>query len=653
MRGNTTARLGIAVVCLPPHHVIYDAIALTHLSELLRHRGYRVTLSYFNVRFHSVIVEQLGPHQAMPWPGIADDYELTQILPFLGLLAERAGDRATRGRLVGRLRALAPHKRPFIASYERLFDDLLARTRDEIDRELARIEIDRAALLGMSSKHMSWLPAMVFAERAKARNPRLHVVLGGWLNADSARHALEVCANFDYAIWGEGEQPLLELCAALERGPSDVSRVPHLFFRGAAGIAEARGGVAYRVHDMCRYRPPARAEFARLVGSRHLPRRHATWVIDGNRGCSWAKCTFCSDYCGYRYRERPAAGKAAEIAWLHRKYGARKFLFADNDMVGDRGGFDRLLEALARVQQARRTRFRISGEVAPTGLDAAAVARMARAGIDHVQIGYEATSDGILRSLGKRNRFADNLTFVKLCVRNRIHVVGANVLMDTPGATRKDILESIANLDYLRFFLGTPYLSQVRRPFALKKESIAYAAMRPRQRERFAHSRYHALLPSGFFRGLDPLDFISTTRTARESHRELWDQFETVAGFYRSHLHTYRATLEDDGALRYAEYVDGRRIVRTTFRDPVYAQVLRLAADRVCSLEGLQAGLALGAAPVTSRRLREVLRELKEERLLYASEDLSQVAAIAELPPAVASGAQRRTRHPPRARRDL
>lgn len=78
-----------------------------------------------------------------------------------------------------------------------------------------KIDFSDVRLFGISSKFYQWIPGTILAEEIKKRDPLSKIVIGGFGNQQSATAALNQSDNFDYAIWGEGEYPLLELYNAL------------------------------------------------------------------------------------------------------------------------------------------------------------------------------------------------------------------------------------------------------------------------------------------------------------------------------------------------------------------------------------------------------------------------------------------------------
>ena len=80
-----------------------------------------------------------------------------------------------------------------------------------------------------------------------------------------------------------------------------------------------------------------------------------------------------------------------------------------------------------------------------------------------VQVGIEALSATLLSKMNKGTRVIDNIAIMKYCMEFNI-ALEANIIIDFPGSTAKEIEETLDNLDYVMpyhpltsasFFLGT------------------------------------------------------------------------------------------------------------------------------------------------------------------------------------------------------
>jgi radical SAM superfamily enzyme YgiQ (UPF0313 family) len=155
------------------------------------------------------------------------------------------------------------------------------------------------------------------------------VVMGGVHMAIFARETLTY-DYIDYGVVGEGEEAMVHLCDALERGAS-VEGIPGLAYKRANG--EIVCGSPVVIQDLDALPFPAfdllpMEKYTSIIGLSPVS------TIMGSRGCPY-KCGFCyktpSDA---SYRRRSAKNIVDEIVFLKENYGVREILFYDDLMPG-------------------------------------------------------------------------------------------------------------------------------------------------------------------------------------------------------------------------------------------------------------------------------------------------------------------------------
>ena len=72
---------------------------------------------------------------------------------------------------------------------------------------------------------------MLLTELARASRPDLPVVIGGMTSEAEARTFMKIFPYADFAVWGEGEIPLLSLLGQLEKKSPSLDTVPRLLYR--------------------------------------------------------------------------------------------------------------------------------------------------------------------------------------------------------------------------------------------------------------------------------------------------------------------------------------------------------------------------------------------------------------------------------------
>lgn len=79
--------------------------------------------------------------------------------------------------------------------------------------------------------HYQSYNTMILAKKIKEKNPNTFIVLGGYTASAFAEEIIKKYKFIDGVIKGEGEKPNVELVKAIKNNPSDLSKVPNLYWR--------------------------------------------------------------------------------------------------------------------------------------------------------------------------------------------------------------------------------------------------------------------------------------------------------------------------------------------------------------------------------------------------------------------------------------
>ncbi|MCX6552104.1 MAG: radical SAM protein [Acidobacteria bacterium] len=493
--------------------------------------------------------------------------------------------------------------------------------------EIQRMELEDVLLWGISCKSGQWVPGLLLTEIAMRCRPDLPVVLGGLPSEAEARTLMAACPSARFAIWGEGEQPLLALVRQVERPDPDWNAVPRLLYRHGAAIvattASARDLDPLGEDDYTDYfgavskMPPAEPPAGIQIS------------LNTARGCPWAGCRFCSLHQNLPYRAKAPRLVVNELRQLATRFDVKRVHVADQDCVRpDRAQFIDLLDQLAAMRQREGIRVDLSADVSPMRLDAADMERMACAGFDCLLVGFEALTDELLGKMHKAHRFAHNVHFLKFADKYRIRVV-CNVLQDIPGETRADVLESAANLHFLRFYppglRGSLWISPMRLSAGAPFASALSAEERTAWDLDDVFSFFHCL-PARIRECGDRLHLGSFVRPVR--HQDLWDQFRARMDSYRQTRREYRWVPSAAGCGLH-ELFEGT-VVKEFSLDDSHALVLRAANDRVVSFDALRQALAAEGFRCADPALRDVVRDLRRDALLYCDDAMETVISVVD-----------------------
>jgi radical SAM superfamily enzyme YgiQ (UPF0313 family) len=203
----------------------------------------------------------------------------------------------------------------FIPFYEEVLPDLLA---------------TKADYVGISINCFSQLvPGLTLAHMLRKAAPEgLHVGIGGNFFTrvtDALSQRPEFFEAFAHSLcFGEGEDQLLELVQALDRGES-LESVPSLLYLDGGEVRKTRPRKAL---------PMDQIGFQDLKGfplDKYLT-PELILTIRASKGCYWGKCSFCDSFYGVDDDVKSLDRLVEEIRFLRDTYGVRHFQFIDEAM---------------------------------------------------------------------------------------------------------------------------------------------------------------------------------------------------------------------------------------------------------------------------------------------------------------------------------
>lgn len=312
---------------------------------------------------------------------------------------------------------------------------------DELARAAADLLLARApeSCVGFSVMGATLPIALCIAAELRRRAPRLRIALGGpgALGIEEALLARFDCV--DAVVRGEGEQTLLELIEAWQRGASPAG-VLGLSWRGAHGAVRREGDRAplRSLAELADYAwdllPPI-ARYQEIRGA-----SEGLVALDSGRGCSY-DCSFCTigRHWSRRSRPLPAERLADEVERLAQVPGARRAYLCHDIFGADRK------HALAFCAELERRGRPLPWEARARAdhLDDELVERMGAAGCVRVLLGIES-ADGALRNRhGKHMRAElDVLRLVERLDRAGIAPI-LSLILGLPGEGERELEATI------------------------------------------------------------------------------------------------------------------------------------------------------------------------------------------------------------------
>jgi hypothetical protein len=431
-------------------------------------------------------------------------------------------------------------------------------------------------------------------------NPDITIVVGGLGTQKDAEVFMQVFPDVDYCIYGEGEVPLKKLIQNI-----DVSEVPRL---------------VYRENDTCittytgeyRLEPAPFADhtdyFERLkeVDSTISP----IIPLISAWSCRWNRCKFCRVNEGVTYYEKPIKAVIGELEHQSTTHGTNKFYFVDTDFGRKKKKeFEGLLLEILKSVDKRKSPYQIWATASPVVLTRKNVEMMSKIRID-IQIGFEALTDALLKNMDKMHRFAENIQALKFGKDYRMDIHGLNIIRNVPGEQKEDVIESMGNLQYLRFLIQEYNLRLTE--LTLFKRSGYFQETSPQEKEEkwVVNALYDEIKQMDLFGEDFRWDFFGF-RAKELDHHVLWDQVEYILKKYEEADIDYKWLEFSDGCSVIEEYnsLDGIKKYGLT---QVETDILKFC-DEITSVEQVKNALS-----VPEKDIDDAVSQLVNGNLLYA-----------------------------------
>lgn len=312
-----------------------------------------------------------------------------------------------------------------------------------------------------------------------------HITAGGHFPTFAYRELLARYPAFDSVVRHDGEESIVELAAALERGEPKQR------------VAELRGLVSKRDDGALVVAAPRplpsdldALPFPKRVGEPQVHLGVPAAFLVGSRGC-YGHCTFCCIH-GYvrgaggpKYRARSAENVAEEMHALYTERGARMFVFHDDDFFTRDHVRDReRVRALGAALVKRDVRgIGLVVKARPDDIDDEAFEALKAIGLLRVYLGVESGSTQGLRTLGRGVDLATNRR--GLAYLRKLDVYGCfNMLLFDPDSTIASLRESLGflreNVDVpmnfcrTEVYVGTPLEERLRRERRLGGDAFGF-----------------------------------------------------------------------------------------------------------------------------------------------------------------------------------
>ena len=598
---------------------------------------------YWNLRFLEVHLAFYRNSPISMFAEHANDKNLAEFIlaPFLYklLLDDKSAHRdpATQCRIDHKLHKLylayskfEPLELTPISMIPGILTSLLQRYDKVIRQEIDAMHEEKPVLWAISHVYNQWIPGLLIFKIMKTRFPTMKLLIGGFVSEEEAVTFMHTFPDIDYVIWGEGEYPLLYLINHLEkRTEISLDEIPRLAFRTEHGDVTTSGTVADPYEspkDSERWAHDDYRDFFLQLDRTNFRSQLRAICYSHRRGCYWAKCKFCILHKNSPLREKPMEMVLDDVEHLIRDFDARNIIFACQSLLPqDRAKAHEFLDHLIRLRAKYKTLLFFSN-IMKRDVSESMVDKFVEAGFQTVGIGFEATSDVLLRKMRKNARFIDNINGVKLFLKRGISV-HCNILLGIPNETETDIIESILNLHYLRFFFGDPRMILEIVPMQLSKGApfeLEMSDMEKREWNKMDCFTVYEHLPS-YIQNTVPR-FLLGTFVRRLEHEELWKRFEIEVKRYQNKRYDYKWFKK--GSLTILREFREGSLIQENRLEPIQLQMLKLAntmttLDRLCST-------ICAETPVSVTEVKRHVKGLKGKSLLYCDDKQDKMVSVVD-----------------------
>ena len=608
---------------MPPAMIELPSPAMSILKRYLENHGFDVEIIYWNLLLHDLQKDFIwNPHHTL------NDKESLYL--FYNYIAIKRKDKSVQNHIKIILQSIKPQYRNISPDfYDNHMQEYADKFETEVKRKLTSYDFTPVLLWGMSVNLYQWICSSIIGEMLKEIAPQVPITVGGIGTKEAAQAYMESFPQFNFALWGEGENPLYLLACTLQNKLENYNTLPNLFYREEGRIRQSP--VSNRLFiDLSdsSVRPDFTEYFTQLYQMPWKDEIQPVLPIESSRGCHWNRCHFCYLNMGYKYRTKPTQTVITELEEDMKLHNVHKFQFVDNDVIGkDLDSYENLLDKLIELKDEYPEFTIILAEIVTKGIHERIIKKISLAGYIHVQIGYESLSDNLLKRIKKKNSFASNLLFIKFADLFNIHVGGANIIRNLLEETDNDISECIENLHFLRFLLKKNGFHHNHTVLGISHASRYYKNIIQNPELAFNwknETDKFLLIPKNYLFNNDKENHI--IELIKKGYNILWDYFANLEKHYIQNSYEYYLIRKNKYTINYIEYYNGEEINKIEFnQDSIEWKILQFCNSEVKSISNLQ---KVFEHTSDKNDLIKILNALKEESLIYYNKDYSEIITI-------------------------
>lgn len=322
------------------------------------------------------------------------------------------------------------------AGYHPVYYDAMTKNHD-LEQIRRRIVQENPDYVGSTAYTSSIVDAMDVLRVAKEANPTVITIIGGIHANFMYRELLEEYPFLDFVVRGEGEETVVELLNTVETG-GDLSEVKGIAYRDGRTVTITPTRPFVENMD---YLIPAwdlveweDYTFYVLPGSR-------LGLVNSSRGCIH-ECVFCSQqkFWFRSYRERSAESFVAELEHLRKTYGVNVVMLSDEYPTRNRERWEKILDLM--LERDVKMYLLLETCVGDIIRDADIMWKYRKAGVLHIYVGVEATSQDTLDTFKKNISCQDSKEAIRIINEAGI-ITECSFVLGMPDETPEKIEETL------------------------------------------------------------------------------------------------------------------------------------------------------------------------------------------------------------------
>lgn len=606
----------IILHCVPPAAITLPSPALSILKTSLVSAGDEVSIIYWNIILQDFTSSFLFSNNN-------DICRTFWYLPFVNYIAIENNDKTLISTVVQILQSINTLKTKdklieHIFHYHKKLFEIVKST-------LSIYNITESFLSGFTLKLDQWFVASIIATIIKNLHPKHHIAGGGIGTKAGAIELLKTHSCFDYALWGEGENNLVGLASYILTGTPYIEAIPNIAYHNKIGkIITSSANQRFQDLSEKSFIPDYSDYFSQIKDIKHnidifIP-------IEHSRGCHWNRCHFCYLNTGYKFRYKSTYKLYHELTYLIEKYHVFKFAFLDNDLIGNNlEHFEEVLDVFISIREKYPLFTVGSAEIITKNLTYSLIKKMSVAGIIKVQIGYESTSDSLLRKIDKKNTFASNLFFIKFASKFNIGITVLNVIINLLEEEKIDIIESIDNLRFLRFYRHSNNLNHRLVPLSINGMS-RYCVTHNTKLDKSHWSPYSELydLIKEYLNEPFTWLYFEHCKHFKDSH---WIYFERLEYIYSKTKSSY-TLIQKNSSIFFSEYSNNIKISDIVFPvDSIECKILFFCNREIHTFDEISDYLN----NTDHKLIKDTINNLFHQGIIYANSSFSEIITIIDM----------------------